>query len=102
MKKLSLLAVVLVAIAACGDDDADTVPPPDGPATIDVQLTEFLFSPATFTVGAGAQVTVNATNDGQDSHTFTVLGADVEVSSAAEVDPAQVIADINLSSGQSD
>ncbi len=61
---LLLLVVVGVALAGCG-----------GPKTAQIQvtMTEFAFSPTTWTVPAGAEVTLDMTNSGGLEHEWVVM-----------------------------
>ncbi|MGE5251803.1 MAG: cupredoxin domain-containing protein [Bacteroidota bacterium] len=67
MKKFAkLLALVLslaFMLAACGG----------GGSTINVTITDFAYSPDTFTVPAGANVTLRATNKGAVEHEFAIM-----------------------------
>ncbi len=94
-----LFALVLVAVAACGDDDGDETSlavtptsqaqtaPDDGPVTFDISQREDSsdgivsigsqrFEPAAFIVSAGQEVTFNITNDGLSWHNMRVDGGD--------------------------
>ena len=66
MKRLAILFVLAVglsmALSACSS----------GP-TINVTITDFAYSPASFTVPAGAQVTVHAKNNGAVEHEFAIM-----------------------------
>jgi uncharacterized cupredoxin-like copper-binding protein len=66
MKKFSLLLVLVMglslALTACSS----------GP-TINVTLTDFAFSPTTFSVPAGASVTLHAKNNGSVEHEFAIM-----------------------------
>ena len=68
MKKGSLLIVLFViawALAGCGGG---------GPSTeIDVVMTDFHYSPDSFTIPAGEEITVNATNNGAVVHDFAIM-----------------------------
>jgi len=74
MKKLILfvLLILALALAACGGGGGAST-------TINVTMTDFHFEPSTFTVPAGQQITVNATNNGAVMHTFVIMkyGTDV-------------------------
>lgn len=68
-KRISLTVVVLgllLVLAACGG--AGTVS-----NTINVTMTDFQFSPNTFTVPAGQTVTLNAANNGAVIHNFVIM-----------------------------
>ena len=71
MKKVSLLIVVAMlatlVLAACSGSGGG------GGATLDVTLTEFSFTPNTWTVNAGQQVTVNIKNTGTVTHDWTIM-----------------------------
>jgi uncharacterized cupredoxin-like copper-binding protein len=64
------LAVLLVAIVAgCGDDGTTDVGPGSSSGTvIDVTMTDMAYTPDTFTVAAGDEVTFRFTNDGTVDH----------------------------------
>ena len=67
MKKI-LFAVVLglsLALSACGPAKPST--------TITVSLTDFQFQPANFTIPAGKEITLNATNTGAVAHNFVIM-----------------------------
>ncbi len=72
MKKVSILIVVAMlatlVLAACSGSGSG-----GGGATIDVTLNEFSFSPTSWTVSAGQQVTVNLKNAGTVTHDFTIM-----------------------------
>jgi uncharacterized cupredoxin-like copper-binding protein len=69
MKKI--LSVVIIAIsmvlASCGGNSSK-------PSTkIDVTMTDFQFQPNTFTVPAGEEITLNASNTGGVVHSFVIM-----------------------------
>lgn len=70
MKKYTPLTVVvlglLLALTACGG--VGTVS-----TTINVTLTDFQFSPNTFTIPAGQEITLNVTNNGAVIHNFVIM-----------------------------
>ena len=101
----SVCALVLVAVAACGDDDGDDTSqaetpasqvqtaPDDGPVTFEifqredssdgiVSIGSQRFEPAAFIVSAGQQVTFNITNEGLSWHNMRVDGGDGEFGNA--------------------
>jgi len=67
MNKFLKFTVMVLGLAllltACGG----------GGTKINVILTDFAFSPDTFTVPAGATVTINATNNGSSEHEFVIM-----------------------------
>jgi uncharacterized cupredoxin-like copper-binding protein len=73
MKKILLVVVlalgVSAALAGCGAS---------GPK-ISVTLTDFAYTPNAFTVPAGAQVTLQATNNGSVEHEFAIMKKDTSV-----------------------
>ncbi|HJR45374.1 MAG TPA: cupredoxin domain-containing protein [Actinomycetota bacterium] len=89
---VTILAVALLALFACGGDDepATTTPAPEDQAdaassTLELAAVDFSFSPPVLTVAAGAEVTVTFTNDGESPHTFSSddLGFDVRADPGA-------------------
>lgn len=58
--------VVSLALASCGGAAAPTT-------TIDVTMTDFQFSPSSFTVPAGQEITVRSTNTGAVIHNFIIM-----------------------------
>jgi uncharacterized cupredoxin-like copper-binding protein len=65
-----LLAVVVLIGAACGDDDATAQD--DGIRTIEIELTDFQFSPDLAAVSTGQTVEFIVTNHGALEHEFRV------------------------------
>jgi plastocyanin len=70
------VAALVVALAACGDDDstpaADTGSTGTGAVTTTVEIRDFAFAPADLTVGVGSTVTWK----NEDGATHTVTGDD--------------------------
>ena len=65
-KILSIVVLGLsLMLSACGSAKPTT--------TIDVNLTDFQFQPATFTIPAGKEITLNATNTGAVVHNFVIM-----------------------------
>ena len=69
MKKSLFVLMILLALSltlsACGEK---------GPVTsFDVNMTEFTFLPAEFTVPAGEAITIHATNNGAVTHEFVIF-----------------------------
>lgn len=76
MKKFPfILTIGLISsyiLAACGR--------PTGPSkTLDVTMTDFTFSPNTFTVPAGVDITFKATNNGAVAHSFIIMKSGYKV-----------------------
>lgn len=75
MKKYLMLVVVILglslALSACGGGGGAST-------DIKVNMTDFMFDPMEFTVPAGQQITITATNDGAVEHEFVIfnLGTD--------------------------
>lgn len=62
---LGLLLVHSFSLAACGGNGSST--------TINVTFTDFMFTPNTFSIPAGQEITVNATNNGAVVHEFVIF-----------------------------
>jgi len=59
------LMVFTMVLSACGAGGPST--------TIDITMTDFHFEPMEFTVPAGQEITVNATNNGAVEHEFVIF-----------------------------
>ncbi len=72
MKRVTTLVVLLVALslglAACGGTSGPTT-------SIKATLTDFAFTPNSFTVPAGKQISVSLTNNGATTHSFVIMKA---------------------------
>ena len=72
MKKLITFGVILglsLLIASCGGGGGG-----GGASTsINVTMTDFQFTPRTFTVPAGKEITLNAVNNGARRHNFVIM-----------------------------
>ena len=67
MKRLLLITAVLLSLmlVSCSGGGAST--------KIDVTMTDFQFQPNQFTVPAGQEITINATNNGAVVHNFVIM-----------------------------
>lgn len=62
---LTMIIVLSLVLTACGASGPST--------TIDVEFTDFHFTPDTFSIPAGAEITLNATNAGAVVHEFVIM-----------------------------
>ncbi len=76
MRKQSILPVctvmLAVALAACGGSSSPS-------KSIKVTMTDFSFSPTTFTVPAGEQISLEVSNNGAVTHSFVIMKAGKQV-----------------------
>ena len=72
MKKILVVAVLMLALSltACGSSNK---------VTLNVTATDTGYDSKTYTVPAGAKVTLNMTNDGATEHEFAILKKDQHV-----------------------
>lgn len=76
---LLMLAVVALTTAACGGGSSE-------PSTeLTVTVKEFQFTPNTWTVPAGEQVTITITNEGTVTHEWVLLKEGVAITSEADL-----------------
>ena len=68
MRKILFLLVTLLSLtlASCGGGSAAST-------TIDVTLTDFVFTPNQFTIPAGQEITLNVLNNGAVVHNFIIM-----------------------------
>lgn len=62
---LTMIVVLSLVLTACGASGPST--------TIDVEFTDFHFTPDFFSIPAGAEITLNATNGGAVIHEFVIM-----------------------------
>lgn len=67
---LGALMVLSMVLAACGGSGGS---PSSGSTTIDVTMTDFAFSPNTWTVPANTTITLNMKNNGTVDHTWVLM-----------------------------
>jgi len=60
-----LIFILSLALSSCGSGGPST--------TINITMTDFHFEPMEFTVPAGEEITVNATNNGAVEHEFVIF-----------------------------
>ena len=89
MRSITLAAVLVVVVSACGGGD-DGAPADTGPRT--VVASDFAFDRDVIEVQAGTEVVIELRNVGSVEHTWTVLKAGVTVTTGEDVMPDQVIA----------
>jgi uncharacterized cupredoxin-like copper-binding protein len=97
MKKFAgLMVFVLVlsmALSACGGSKG---------ATLDVEMTDFAFNPATYEVPAGSEVTLNLTNSGTVEHEFAIMKLGTQATTPFDDDDeGNVYWETSLQPGQS-
>jgi uncharacterized cupredoxin-like copper-binding protein len=72
LRILTLALCFPLVLAACGGNS--------GPSkSVNITLTDFEFSPNTFTVPAGAQISFTAVNNGAVEHSFAIMKLGYEV-----------------------
>lgn len=76
------LAVLAFTLTACGGGAAA----PAYTNKIDVTLNEFMFAPTDFTIPAGQEITLNATNEGKVAHEFVIIKLGQEVTVPFDAD----------------
>ena len=64
-KRFVLILLAAVILAACGGNAPST--------TLDVSMTDFQFTPNTYTVPAGQEITLNILNTGAVVHNFVIM-----------------------------
>lgn len=79
MKKYVAFFILLsftIVLAACGGGGSTAS------TTINVTMTDFQFTPNSFTVPAGQQITLTATNNGAVDHSFVIMKQGGELTSS--------------------
>lgn len=71
---VSLLAIAALALSACGNGD-------EASTELSVTTTEFQFSPQTWTVPAGEEISIDITNNGTVVHEWVLLKPGVTITS---------------------
>ena len=74
-KHMSIIFIVMLLFSFITACEGSTKPS----KTLDVTMTDFSFSPNSFTVPAGEQVTFSATNNGAVVHSFIIMKSGIKV-----------------------
>lgn len=92
---IGLVAVAALLVAGCGDDD-DSSSADSGSASgeIDATATDFEFDPASWTVNAGEEFTIDFTNDGNVDHEWAVIKLDDDLDSEADFTEDKVLFEV--------
>jgi plastocyanin len=94
MRRLLLLCVVLLVAACGGSEGTTTTQGSTGPQSVTVTMEDFFFSPESVTVTAGATVNVTGDNQSGTDHTWTVLTAGEEVSTAVGLPEERILFEV--------
>jgi uncharacterized cupredoxin-like copper-binding protein len=96
MMFVTILALALLLVACGGDDEAET-------ASLTFEGNDSLqFNPATASVPAGSEVTVNLNNTGALEHSWTLVANDADVATATEADAINSASTGTVAGGASD
>ncbi len=96
LRVMALTVAAVAALAACGDSgDGD-----GGGSSTEIAVigTDFAFTPATYLVDQGLEVTVTLTNEGTLEHNWVLLSEPIR--SEDELDPANVLAEAVAQPGE--
>jgi plastocyanin len=97
MLLLLLLSALAVAAAACGGDVEGAT---TGRARVEVEAEDFEFSPTSWTVPAGAQVTLTLDNTANQEHTFTLIQSDEVLTNSSQLADATILHNTAATAGQ--
>jgi uncharacterized cupredoxin-like copper-binding protein len=75
---LTALAVLSLVIGACADGDAAST-------NLEVTTSDFQFSPNSWTVPAGEEISIDITNDGSVLHEWVLMRPGVNIDSEADL-----------------
>jgi uncharacterized cupredoxin-like copper-binding protein len=78
MQKMTVRTAALILsilLTACGAAS----PANNASTTLNVDMSEFMFTPSTYTIPAGKEITVKLKNSGAVDHDFIILKKDVEI-----------------------
>ena len=95
--KYALLILMVPLLAGCGAPKANRAS-----TDLKVTMTEFMFQPSQFTVPAGKQITLDATNNGSIIHNFVIMKLGTQVTLPfSEDDEANTYWKLALNPGES-
>ncbi len=97
-KSLTIVVALLgiFVLAACGGAGTPV------PANLSVDMTEFAFTPSTYSIPGGAQVNLTLTNSGALEHEWVVMNRGIQASEPFdENDEANIYWEEELDAGQS-
>ena len=91
---LLLLLIASLSLVGCGGDDDNATDEPNVPessepadggggGSIQLGASDNQFSPAQLEVPSGEEITVEFSNNGENPHTFTIDGTDVDTGSVS-------------------
>jgi uncharacterized cupredoxin-like copper-binding protein len=78
MTAVTGLAVIFLVVSACGGDD-------EASTELEVTTSDFQFSPDSWTVPAGEEVTIAITNEGSVLHEWVLMQPGVSIESEADL-----------------
>jgi uncharacterized cupredoxin-like copper-binding protein len=89
---LSIMAIMMVLLSACGSKSSK----------LNVEMSDFKFIPDTFTVPAGANVSLTLKNSGALEHSFVIMKSGTTASVPfSQADQANIYFQVKVEAGQS-
>lgn len=82
---MAVFAVVALTIGACGGEAATTTAGGGASTELTTSVKEYVFTPNTWTVPAGQQVTITITNDGTLEHEWVLMQEGVTITSEEDL-----------------
>ncbi|HUG74982.1 MAG TPA: sulfocyanin-like copper-binding protein [Acidimicrobiia bacterium] len=102
MRRLLAMTVVTLLLAGCGSSGGTTTTQgATGPQSVSVTMEDYFFAPESVTVAAGATVNVTGDNPSGTDHTWTVLTAGDEVSTAIGLPEERILFQVYGTPGSS-
>lgn len=93
-RRMMLVIPVLLLGVACSGAGAG------GTARIDAAVQEFEFSPKSWSIPAGAEVTLSLTNEGSMAHTFALIESAQPPTSSDELEQATLLHETGVAAGE--